>query len=248
MEDFKKRYGIIYKIRNKSNNKVYIGQTIKKYGFDQRYSYDLYKNTKNIHLKSSIEKYGIDNFEITKEFDIAYNKDELDRKEKYWISFYKSTDPKYGYNYQDGGSNGSPNEETRLKMSLNNPKYLLGKHHSEKTRQKMSLSAKKRGAPIIPPSSRKKAREKLIGRKLSISTIEKIKESRKDINQHGANNPNAKRIKCLTTGKIFETTKMACEFYNIKRNLIYKSCKDHKYCCGKLPSGEKLYWEYSMEE
>ena len=83
------RYGIIYKITNKLNNKVYIGQTTRKLGFDRRYSYNLYRNTKNAHLKSSIDKYGIDNFEINKMFDVAYSKEELDEKEKYWIKYYK---------------------------------------------------------------------------------------------------------------------------------------------------------------
>lgn len=246
MEDFKQKYGIIYKIQNKINGKIYIGQTIKKYGFDQRYSYDLYKNTKNIHLKSSIEKYGIENFEIIKEFDIAYTKEELDEKEKYWISFYKTTNPNYGYNYQDGGSNGIPTQEIREKMSKNNPKYMLGKHHSIETRRKMSETAKKRGAPNIPFASREKARMKLIGRKLTAETKNKIKLSRKYINQNGENNPNAKSVRCITTNKIFSTTKMACKFYNIKSNFISKSCRNHKYSCGKLPNGEKLFWEYNL--
>jgi hypothetical protein len=69
-----KVYGIIYKIRNKINNKVYIGQTINKNGFDGRYTakgkgsiklYNYYKVRKdirscNIHLlnsKMKMERY-----------------------------------------------------------------------------------------------------------------------------------------------------------------------------------------------
>ena len=69
-------YGYIYLIRNKINNKLYIGQTIN--NFDKRYANNIILNTHNKHLKSSLEKYGIDNFIIIKEFDKASSKEELD--------------------------------------------------------------------------------------------------------------------------------------------------------------------------
>ena len=50
-------YGIIYKIKNQINGKIYIGQTI--HGFNRRYKNNLEEYTKNIHLKNSIDKYGI---------------------------------------------------------------------------------------------------------------------------------------------------------------------------------------------
>lgn len=91
-----KVYGIIYKIRNKINNKIYIGQT--KHGFKERYKNNLRKNTHNIELKNDIEKYGIDNFEIDEFFDIAYSKEELDKLEQLYIKSYNLLDSRYGYN------------------------------------------------------------------------------------------------------------------------------------------------------
>ena len=94
-------YGYIYKIENLINGKVYIGKTTKT--FNERYKYNLEKNTHNNHLKNSIKKYGIDNFCINEEFDKALTKEELNEKEKYWIEHYKSNDEKYGYNILSGG-------------------------------------------------------------------------------------------------------------------------------------------------
>ena len=91
-----KIYGIIYKIRNKINNKIYIGQT--KHSFKERYKNNLRKNTHNIELKNDIEKYGIDNFEIDEFFDIAYSKEELDKLEQLYIKSYNLLDSRYGYN------------------------------------------------------------------------------------------------------------------------------------------------------
>lgn len=108
------RYGVIYKITNNVNNKIYIGQTI--HSFDKRYCNDLYKYTKNDYLKRAIEKYGIENFDIDKEFYIAYSKEELDEKEKEFIEQFKSNNKEYGYNYLSGGHNGTHNEESKKKI------------------------------------------------------------------------------------------------------------------------------------
>ena len=113
--------GVIYKITNTINNKVYIGQTVRKGGFDARYGAGTgnIKFTHNKHLKRSIEKYGVENFTIDKEFDKANSQEELDEKEKYWISFYNALNPNYGYNKKEGGSGGKLNAETKLHIMKN---------------------------------------------------------------------------------------------------------------------------------
>ena len=113
------RYGIVYKVTNKLNGKVYIGIT--KNNFKQRYAsgkkggigvermLNTYLYAKehgldyNFHLLYSIQKYGTENFEVDEEFDIAYSKEELCQKEIYYIAEYKSNDPRFGYNNTTGG-------------------------------------------------------------------------------------------------------------------------------------------------
>lgn len=98
-------YGVIYKITNNINNKCYIGQTTKENGFDARYYGNIEKYTHNDHLKRAIKKYGIENFIIEKDFDIAYSQKELDKKEKEYINKFKSNNYNYGYNIKSGGDN-----------------------------------------------------------------------------------------------------------------------------------------------
>lgn len=109
-------YGVIYKIENLVNDKVYIGQTTDEKGFDGRYNNDLEKNTHNEYLKRSIHKYGILNFRINKILDIAFSKNELNIKEDLWISIYNSTNSLKGYNLTSGGSFGEFNEDYRQHM------------------------------------------------------------------------------------------------------------------------------------
>ena len=140
------KYGIIYKIRNKINNKIYIGQTIRK--FKKRYSGELEKRTHNEHLKRSIQKYGIENFEIDEEFDIAYSKEELDKLEDMYIKIYNCCDENYGYNNKFGGANGRFSEQTKQKLKESSPHLsgenhpFYGKHHTEEAKRRISKANK----------------------------------------------------------------------------------------------------------
>lgn len=131
----KEIYGIIYKIKNMKNNKIYIGQTKSKRGFKGRYYrsgknlIDRVKNSyeseikrgkhTNVHLHNSICKYGIDCWEVDEVFDIAYSKEELDYKEWFYIEYYNSTNSNYGYNKRNGGNSNRCTEETKMKISKN---------------------------------------------------------------------------------------------------------------------------------
>ena len=127
-------YGVVYKITNKVNGKVYIGQTINKKGFRGRYPISkkkpliegvynhhihlLKKKPKgcNQHLLNSIRKYGFECFDVIEVFDVAFSKTELDIKEDFWISFYKSINDNFGYNRKTGGANGKPSQKSIEKL------------------------------------------------------------------------------------------------------------------------------------
>lgn len=111
-------YGIIYKIQNMVNGKVYIGQTTR--GFNERYRGNRgdsgiarvknhieklkEKETKgyNSHLLSAIYKYGEENFLVKEDYDFAFSKKELDIKEQTYICLFNSFEN--GYNKNLGGS------------------------------------------------------------------------------------------------------------------------------------------------
>lgn len=161
-------YGVIYKITNLVNKKVYIGQTIT--GFDKRYlcsgnnvervynwHYNKRKHNKpyNVHLLGALEKYGVKSFDVTKILDVAFSKWELDIKEKTYIEIYNSTSDKFGYNNREGGSNGRITEKTKLKMSISKKELYkrikhpsIGGKASETTKIKMSIKRKGKNNPM----------------------------------------------------------------------------------------------------
>lgn len=97
--------GFIYKITNKLNNKVYIGQTIQKpiERFYQHCAKKCDNYILNMVIHKAIFKYGKDNFtfEVIEEIP----KQQLNEREEYWIKYYNSyTD---GYNSTKGGQKGN---------------------------------------------------------------------------------------------------------------------------------------------
>lgn len=83
------------------NKKVYIGQTknLKR----RMYEHNNLNKARAKVDKAIVEFGKIKEVEILEEFD-TYNKEELNKREVYWISHYKSNNEKYGYNVTKGGS------------------------------------------------------------------------------------------------------------------------------------------------
>lgn len=104
--------GYIYKIKNKIDNKIYIGQTIQ--DLDDRWKDHLNKHSNCRYLKSAFKKYGVDNFEfqlVCITFDNC-----LDDMEIKYIQHYNCLAPN-GYNLRLGGNSGKHNEETKRKIA-----------------------------------------------------------------------------------------------------------------------------------
>lgn len=241
----KKPYGIIYKITNKINNKVYIGQSVQiekgiKNGFRNRYGGSLLKCTHNEHLKKSINKYGIENFEIIPVLEIAYSKEELDRLEDFYITLYNSMNDKYGYNKKGGGSYGKHTEETKRKISEKNKgekNWFYGKTHTEETRRRLSEIKKGKCSgeknhmygKTHTEETRRKLSELNKGKTLSEETKRKISKSQKgrtfseetkkkfSENTKGKNNPMSKKVSLTKNNEnyIFDTRNECADFLNV---------------------------------
>lgn len=79
---------IIYKAVNKTNGKVYVGQTKNSLAYrrDQHIRETRCKTHKNTYFHDAIQKYGEDNFEFSI-IDTADTKEEADEKERYLYSY-----------------------------------------------------------------------------------------------------------------------------------------------------------------
>ena len=98
--------GYIYKITNRINGKVYVGQTSLPSVQDR---FDMHikkaKQRVNRYLYDAMNHYGFDNFSV-EELEHC-DRDELDSREIFWISHYRSDDKNFGYNMTSGGGGGN---------------------------------------------------------------------------------------------------------------------------------------------
>lgn len=187
----------IYKTTNLVNNKIYIGQTTR-------------KNTENYIgsgkiLKQAISKYGKDNFK--KEIlEYCENKEILDIREKYWISYYNTMDKNIGYNICDGGQGGDVRtymtEEQfilfRKKISEGCKGKKLGVPLTEKNKIGISKGLQnyyKNGGispskgKVTSDETKQKISNKLKNREFTDEWKNKLKESRSKLDISGKNNP-----------------------------------------------------------
>ena len=133
-------YGIIYKVLNKVNGKIYIGQTIK--DLKVRKALHIYgvNNNSQVHFHRALRKYGEDAFswEI---IDSANDIESLNQKEIYWIKYYDSFNNGYNMTIGGGGICGfSMSEETKKKIGEGNTGKVTGvNHHNARTIIQLSL-------------------------------------------------------------------------------------------------------------
>lgn len=121
----------IYKITNKINGKVYIGQSV---DIDTRWRQHI--NAKDdVLIHKSIQKYGVENFSF--EILLECSEEMLNDWERDMISLYDCISPN-GYNLTDGGGRCKYSEETRLKMS----EAKKGIHFSEEHKRKIGNARK----------------------------------------------------------------------------------------------------------
>lgn len=139
-----KVYGIIYKATG-PDGRVYVGQTTKSLKERKRkHQFRAYKGDKRTAFQVALMELGFDSFQWDK-IDHADNQEELDQKEKYWISHYQSDNPAHGYNHTNGGIKTVYSSEARRKISeamKGKPSRRKGKHLSEEHRRKISEAQK----------------------------------------------------------------------------------------------------------
>ena len=106
--------GYIYCIKNKINNKKYIGQTSEKRGYNHRIHKHKNQLINNKHysknLQEDFNKYGMDNFEFFILDEFTFSNKELLKKvlldmEKFYIDLWDTENDMKGYNSKVGGLN-----------------------------------------------------------------------------------------------------------------------------------------------
>lgn len=219
----------IYKITNKINNKIYIGQSnnINRRKNEHR----SVKHETNESLKKAYIKYGLENFDfqVLEECKL----EELNDREKYWIKLLK---PQYN---RTSGGNGSPNhkisEETKQLLKQKGKDFWNSLDNETKNK---IITNNLKGPKIgheVSKETRQKLREHNLGKKQSLETINKRKQTMIKKKKNGyiqTNENHNKKVICIEKNKIYKSVKEASEDNNVTASFLsgvirgkYKTCK-----------------------
>lgn len=234
----------VYLIKNKVNDKVYVGISSDLRFRIKKHFHKLNSNSHhNSHLQKSVNLYGLDQFsieiiELTPECNLLI-------RENFFQQLYKATDPNFGYNESLTDVSGTIRHsekskqkigiahkgkklslETRLKISVT----LTGREgtpHTEEYRSYMSslMSGRKMSEEIKQKLSvaRRGRPSPLRGRKLGPMPKEQIEKM--TAKKLGSLNPRAVRI-LSSNGQEYSTIKEASEALGVCRSTIVKMLKN----------------------
>lgn len=241
----------LYMHINKTNGKVYVGQT--KNSYCRRW-----RNGKGYSACSrfakSIEKYGWDGFEHIPLIE-GLSKSEADYFEQFFIEFFDSQNPEFGYNLTAGGDeNPMDNLVVRTKYYESMKKMHADPEWQKKHREAMKKvcantdwqeAIKKRSAD---PEWRKKQRE--AHRKLAQDPEyqkkhrEAMKKLHADPEWQKKNREGIKKLRkkvlCVETKIVYGSLKEAAIAVNLKHRSSISMC-----CGGKRKTAGGYHWEYA---
>lgn len=177
--------GIIYRARNKLNNKVYIGQTtqgllVRKQGHE--YSAKRYNTKGSTYFENALRKYGFENFEWSILCECYNNQTELNICENIFISYYNSMQHSKGYNLREGGSTGKLSSTTIQKMRESLRKRIIPSSTCENIRKGVTKMWKNPTHRKIRIKSSKQSHNTLNYRQ-KISGIAKIVQNRPEVKE-----------------------------------------------------------------
>lgn len=220
----------IYLIRNKINNKIYIGK--RKCPINKTPITDPYMGSGKI-IRDAIKKYGIENFEKEVLFDNIVDVKSLNILEIETIKKYSSTNKKIGYNRTIGGDGGNLIMFFNEQELKNYKNKLSNRTHTEETKQKLRekvnydsikknlIKARKRHNELIKSGWRQTFTQE---------TRKKMSDSRKG--------KKVKRVLCVETNIIYNSMQDAAKLTNSSISKISLCCN------GKRNKTNNYHWKF----
>lgn len=212
----------VYIHTNQINGKMYIGVTCKKNLNNRWHKGNGYKY--NTHFWNAIQKYGWDHFDH-EVFASNLTEEEASNMERLLIKAFKTTDPEFGYNIADGGIN------NRSLSGEHNPFY------NKIPTQAIEASVKSRIGKALSIEHRRSISEGMKGYQKTEEHRRKLGDSQRgQVRKRGGDCANSISVRCLETGVIYLSGRIAAKNYNVTPAAICRAIKN-KTKCGNV------HWE-----
>lgn len=226
--------GKIYKITNKINGKVYIGQTIR--SLKKRWKEHCSLNHIGCTaISNAINKYGKGSFYV-EQIDSATNIDSLNKKERDCIISLNTIAPN-GYNLREGGENsGKICSKSRMRMANSQKKLNKKRGSGGHPRAKKVINIETgeifnslRDIVKVLNINYSTLRSKLQGKNGNNTPYRYLGEEYRNKEYKGSGANQGREIVCLNSGITYNSIKQASEKLGIKTSTIsYSLINDSK--------------------
>lgn len=219
------------------NGKVYIGQTCVSVNNRWRNGRGYCQQP---YLDNAINKYGWNNI-VHDILEIDLTREEADKSEQEWIAYYDATNPKYGYNIDNGGmGKNRHSEQTKDKIRKAN----IGRIVSDETRKKLSVANSGQNNAMYGMYGDK---NHFYGKHHTEETKKRLSEKAKERNYSGSRNPSARAVVQLDINDncigVYPYIKKASKDTNIPIHIISRCCRGVSGYSKKY----KCFWMYLDE-
>ena len=232
--------GWIYQIKNSSNDKVYIGQTIQ-HNVATRWAEHIksINSGNDSHLIRAFKYHGVENFTFSVVTELP--NDQLDKAEIYEISNKNSLSPN-GYNIREGGSRGKHSQKSIEKIRASH----LGKTHTDETKEKLrQLNLGKKHTP----ESKEKTRRAMLGKPKTKEAIEKAAKARTGLKRSNEDKERMSLSRQIEVEQWSINGTYIRTYPSIKMATIETKCNDISKCCrGKYKQSGGFIWKYKDEK
>lgn len=222
----------IYCIKNTANNKLYIGQSI---CIEDRWCKHKSALRRGVHdnilLQKDWDKYGSDCFRLV--VIEKCNREQLDKKERYYINDYHSLDNENGYNMTHGGKlNVIATDLSKQRLSNS-----IKKSYNDELKEKRKKDAIKQWAnPNI--------KEKIMGKNNGMYGKTHTKEAREKMSKAAKGRISFRRnttpVLCVELNKVFSCAAVAAKELNIGPRIL-DVCRGKRKTCGGY------HWKFVKE-
>ena len=224
----------IYCIENLITHKKYIGQSVNIKDRWRRHISELNNNYHhNDYLQKSWNKYGEDNFEF---YVLEYcSKEDLNKKEDYYINKYNTMDRDYGYNLKSGGQDHNyQTEEIKHKISESNKKTYLNSNLKEI-----------RSIDALNQWANPKIKAKITGENNGMYGKHHTEEAKKKMSEKKKGRLSPKRdltpVLCVELNKKYDCAAIASRELGIQSGCILLVCRGERKTAGGY------HWKFLLE-
>lgn len=253
--DGMEKQGTIYKIENIVNGKLYIGQTVGKPARRFQLHKSRLKRNKheNPYLQNAWNKYGEEDFV----FSVIgiYSWVELDSIEVSFIKQYKELN--ICYNLESGGHFQKTLHESTKKKLSERTKSLgwVGGNHP-RSRKVICIDTGEIFDTVMQTSQflgvpYDNIHQVCCGNNICASGKDGkyyqfafYEEDKEYVLKEIKNLKNPKKVRCVNTGEIFNSTREAAKKMNVNQSKISLCCNGKRKYTGRLPDGTKIKWEF----